>query len=187
MLCLLGGIPLLIASSATAQQVFDGNIAFRGIVDGNKFRSPSFDVEYVEDKFVFSSKAKNAKFTIQQRDTFFSDAVVSDDGGTAAVILDRPDKKDPLQSIVVCKADGKTLRVDYRPQQLSSVYKWVVELGAVANDGQRILAKCAKMIDEGNGVFNVNHDWVIISIDGNSFKVIDGKQALGKWGERIEK
>jgi hypothetical protein len=157
----------------------------RGKVDEKTFQSSSFRIEANEGGFAIVSKQKKIKFLLRTDAKVLEDAVFSGNQSAAAISLRKSDKWGDSEAVLATvSASGDTRIYNYNKQRMTETFGWLVELGAVSDDGKLILAKCAKYLPEEDGMQAVNHSWAILAIDEGSLKVLDVlelESALAKW------
>jgi hypothetical protein len=79
-------------------------------------------------------------------------------------------------------ASGEQRAFEYEAYKMTKRLGWIVELGAVSNDGTCLLAKCALMLPENEaGVSYVRHEWTVLKISNDSIDIIDSVDAINKW------
>ena len=65
---------------------------------------------------------------------------------------------------------------------MTDEFGWIVDLGAVSDNGQLVLAKCAFMLPpREDGSQWVNHKWAILKLQGDAIKVIETESPIDKW------
>ncbi len=178
---------LLPLVSLSAEEFFGSPLGFKGATNGDSFESARFKVSHAEGKFTVTEKEKGGKFTIEEKDEKLQDATLSDNGETIAVFLSRKDRDRPSYSLIVVDAAGKTSKLSYKPQEMSDTYGWLVGIGAVSNDGSAVLAECARMVRISEMRSDVRHDWLIISIEGGNFRILESENAFTKWASYSDK
>jgi hypothetical protein len=170
-----------------ADQVFDGPICMRGSADGNIFDGPSFGIEMVDGGFSIICNPKKAKFDLRTDARVLQDAIVSCNQGAVAVSLRKTQEWGGSQAVIATiSASGKVRIYEFRDQRMTEQFGWLVELGAVSDDGRFILAKCATFLPKKNGRRWVNHRWTVLAIDDGSLKVVEIlglEEALARWSE----
>jgi hypothetical protein len=181
---LLYFIPLCCAN---ADLIFSGPIRMRGKVDGKTFQSELFKIEPIEGGFVIGSHQRKRTFLFKTDAKVLHDAVLSINHSAVAIYLRNSNESGDSQAVLATiNTSGDTRIYNYRMQRMTEHFGWLVELGAVSDDGKLILAKCAKYLPEENGIQAVNHRWAILAIADDSLKVLDVlelESALTKWAK----
>jgi len=112
------------------------------------------------------------------------DVVFSSSHTTIAVAMRASDLMDPQRALVTVDATGKKRVFKYQSRKMTERLGWVIELGAVSDNGELLLAKCALMLpSDKDGVSYVRHEWVVLSISNGSIKIIDSTNAIDKWSD----
>lgn len=178
---LLGG---LIHSAVAEEKPIDGSIVFRGTVDGLTFRSSSFDIVVGDDALAITAKKNKLKFSIPIESQKLSDAVLSRNHQAAAVVLGGLPWPSRQQALVTVNAAGEKKVFEYKTYEMTKDLGWIVELGAVSDEGTLVLAKCAFMLPpREDGSEWVNHKWVILLVSDGALKVVETDAAIDKWSE----
>lgn len=172
---------------SAAEQAFSGPICQRGKFDMDNFKSSSFDIEKTDGKFVTVCDQGKRNFPFETIYKILEDAVISKNHKAVALSLRKSDKwGDSRVSLATVDESGQSRVYEYKEQNLTKNLGWIVELGAVSDNGKLILAKCATFLPEENGVQVVNHHWAILSIDSGLLEVLEIgelESLISKWSE----
>jgi hypothetical protein len=182
---------LLLLVGATALQVvaedkpIDGSIVFRGKIDGTHFRGSGFDIEVGEAKVSIRNEKNEAEFTIPLRDQKLADAVLSHNREAAAVVLKGTPWPSRRQALATSNSNGIQRMFNYKTYEMTKELGWIVELGAVSDDGSLVLAKCAFMMPAEGDVQRVNHKWLVVRVGAESLEVVEAESAIDRWSEIV--
>lgn len=165
---------ILATAGFAAETRFGGNIIFRGQQEGQMLRCKNFNIAAKEKNFELTCKSTNLTFEINPESRILQDAVVSKNGKSIAVSLKVSNDSRNLQECLATVTDEKLTRVAYyTDRMLVEDLGWIVELGAVSDDGSVILAKCAKFLpSSADGVSRVNHVWAFLKIQDSKIMLI---------------
>jgi hypothetical protein len=173
----------LIFDHTMAESLFVNAIEFKGQAEQQRFIGRDFDIHFEEGKFKISQRKERGKeFVIKRSDDSIQDLVFSSDRSAIAVAMRATDSKNRRRMLVTINARGEETAFEYETYEMTERLGWVVELGAVSNDGDYILAKCALMLPANEaGVSQVQHKWTVLKISGKSVAIIDSVDAIDKW------
>lgn len=172
----------LAAPVGAGEKLIDGRIWFRGGVDGAAFKGPEFDLVAGAKTFAIKVKKTGGEFVFPRQKQKLSDAVLSRNQQAAAVLLRGLPAPSRRATIATIDAAGKSRIYDYKSYEMTKELGWIVELGAVSDDGKLVLAKCAFMLPaEADGSERVNHRWVILEVAEGSLKVVESQGAIERW------
>jgi hypothetical protein len=174
---------LLLFDFSTAQSLFVNAIEFKGKSEKNYFKGLGFDIKFDEGKFLISQHRNVCgNFVIKRSDDSMQDLVFSANRSVIAVAMRATDSKSRRRVMVTISADGKQRSFEYEAYKMTERLGWVVELGAVSNDGDYVLAKCALMLPENEaGVSHVRHEWTVLKMSDTAINVINSVDAIDKW------
>jgi hypothetical protein len=178
---------LLSFYSSSAQSLFHGPIRLKGEIKKSHFSSRDFDIKLEGLKFKISRPEKGGKeFLVKFNKSSIRDIVFSSSKTAIAVAMDNSKWGGTQMALVTVDAAGKKRVFKYQSRKMTEGLGWIVELGAVSDNGKLILAKCARMlpIDE-NGSRFVRHDWVVLEVSNGSIKVVDSMNAIDKWANYV--
>lgn len=173
---------------ASAEERIDGAIIFKGKVSENRFRGALFDIDAKKEGFLLICRQSENKFLLKTSALVLEDAVISKSGTSVALSLRYSNAfDDRRKSLAIIRNTGHVWVNDYVRQRLPSEFGWIVEFGAISDDGKLILAKCAKFLPrEADGSRSVNHRWTLLTINEGSIEPLefpDLEPALLKWAE----
>ncbi len=179
-------LPILLYGLITCQgfakdKPIDGAIIFRGKVDGNHFSGTDFDVVVGDADVSILANRTQKKFTISAAKQRVRDVVLSHDQLATAVALDGIPLPSGNQTLATVNSAGVQRTFKSKTQQMTKALGWIVELGAVSNDGALVLAKCAFFLPKEGEMQRVNHKWVVLRIGEQSLEVVEDSDALDKW------
>lgn len=182
---LIAIITLLFFDSSVAQSLFVSSIKFKGQSEETHFIGRDFDIKLEGLNFKISRHEKrNQPFVVERNNNSILDLVFSSSRKVVAVAMDATDQKNRQSAVVTVDATGKKRVFKYQAYKMTERLGWIVELGAVSDDGTLILAKCARMLPENKeGRSYVRHEWTVLEISNGSIKVIDSKNAISKWAD----
>jgi len=163
------------------QSMFGGPIELKGRIAEGKFHSHHLDIVSGNGKFVITCKKNATKFAVPFTRQSLQDVAISLGRNAVAVALNGQEWRNPLRALVTVTDSGKVRVFEYKMEQLTKHYGWIVELGAVSNDGRLVLAKCATFRPMEDGIRHVRHDWVILAFGDSSLKALEVEAAIDKW------
>lgn len=174
---------LLSFGFSSAQSFFVSSIQFKGQSEGRHFKGRDFDINLEKGNFVISQHEEEAKvFLIGRNNSSILDLVFSPNRSAVAVAMCATDLKNRQRALVTVDAAGKKRIFEYEAYKMTERLGWIVELGAVSDDGMHILAKCALMLPENeDGRSDVRHEWTVLKMGDASIKVLDSITAIDKW------
>ena len=169
------------------QSLFIGNINFKGQGEGTRFSGSNFKINFQDAEFkIESHEKKGQKFNIKSSNYSITDMVFSPNHNVVAATMSNSEWKKTQMSLVTVDAGGEQKLFEYQSHKMTKRYGWIVELGAVSDDGEFVLAKCALMLEPQNGVRFVRHEWVVLSICDGLIKVIDSEGAIDNWNRNTQ-
>lgn len=176
-------IILLFFGFSSAQSLFVNAIEFKGESEQRRFKSLEFNIDFVEGIFIVSQHKEGSKdFLIKRSNDSIQDLVFSSNRSVIAVAMRATESKNRQRTIVTIDASGRQRTFEYEAYKMTERLGWIVELGAVSNDGGYILAKCALMLPENEaGVSYVRHEWTILKISDASIDIEDSVDIIDKW------
>ncbi len=175
-------IHLALVNFSDGQMLFRGPLIFKGTSDESRFNGNGFTINLDKKKYsIYRNENKDEKFEIDFDNNSIEDLAFSGNRSAVAVSLSSSEWGESRMAIVTVDKAGKKKVYDYRSQKMVDNYGWVVEIGAVSDNGEMILAKCAKMLPEKDGVSLVRHEWVIVAIRNGSVKVVESVDAIDQW------
>jgi hypothetical protein len=121
------------------------------------------------------------EFMVKFNKSSIRDLVFSSSRAAIAVAMSASEWKEALMALVTVDASGKRRVFEYQSHQMTERFGWVVELGAVSDNGSLVLAKCAMLMPEVNGMRPVNHRWTILSVVDGSIRVVESEDGIEKW------
>ncbi|HSP41601.1 MAG TPA: hypothetical protein VLO11_01915 [Luteolibacter sp.] len=167
-------------------ELIGGAIVFRGKIDGNHFSGTDFDVVVEDADISILTNKTQKKFTISATNQKVADVVLSRDHLATAVAMNDIPWPGRNQTLTTVNAAGVQRTFKSRIQQMTKALGWIVELGAVSNDGSLVLAKCAFFLPKEGDMQRVNHKWIVLQIGEQSLEVVEDSDALGKWAAILE-
>jgi hypothetical protein len=176
-------IILLFLDFSLAQSLFVNAIEFKGQSQEQVFKGSDFNINFENSNFIVSQHDDdNTEFVIKRKNDSIQDIVFSTNRSAIAVAMRATDSRNRGRSIVTIDVHGKQTSFEYEAYKMTDRLGWIVELGAVSDDGNYILAKCALMLPENDaGVSFVRHEWTILEISDTAINVIDSINAINKW------
>lgn len=172
-----------IISFLQAQDLFVSSMRFKGDSDGDVFQGRDFKVTLEKQGFmVVKQEIKDHKVLIAQNKNSLSDLIFSADMSAVAATLRARESADLRRELVLVNAQGETTRVTYDAYEMTDEYGWIVELGAVSNDGIFVLAKCARVDIVGkSGSTAVRHIWCVLRVEDGEMKIVNSIDSINKW------
>lgn len=169
---------------SVAQNLFLGPIIFKGQSENAHFSGQGFDIDVDEEKFTVSRFEKGSnEFTFNFNNSSIRDLVFSANRTAIAVAMSASEWKKAQMALITIDASGRKRVFEYQSHEMTERYGWIVELGAVSDNGELILAKCALLLPENNGRQFVRHEWVVLAISENSIKVLEAVNAIDEWAD----
>lgn len=183
---LFASLPLL--GVLLAEPLYVSSINFKGRIEGQSFEGRDFNVELKDRKFkIRCQRGENGVFELDRNDNSILDLVFSPKCSAVAVALRATDSNSRRRSLVTIASDGEKRSFNYKAYEMSERLGWIVELGSVSDDGERVLAKCAWMLPENDaGISNVQHGWMILRIGEEEIEVFESESALDRWHKAVQ-
>lgn len=176
---------LMFLSALCAETVFDGPIFFKGDIVQQKFQGKEFQIDAEKGRFVVVCGQTGKVFTIPTKAKLVRDAVISGRKSAVAVSFSyTSSNRDSRRCLVTVTGDGVVRPIDYAGNKITEDLGWIIELGAVSNDGLVVLAKFAKFLPKGNGMNYVNHEWAFVSLEKGKIELIEEvsfESAITRW------
>ena len=163
----------LSVSTLFSEMRFGGPLLFKGEFTKNSFEGSAFIITAKNEGFLFVCKEKESRFLIPEKKGVLHDAVLSRDKSAIAFCI-RYDEDDGGQSELLgtFTKDGVVLLIKYPYQEMTKKLGWIVELGAVSDEGTMVLAKCAKFLPPREGINFVNHTWSFLSVTDKRVRMV---------------
>ena len=159
-------------SPVRSEMRFGGPILFKGVVGESSFEGKVFNVILDEHGFSVISRNPQKAYVIPSDKETLYDAVISQKKSAVAVCLRQESDEDSNEFLITLTDDGVLRVAKYSDSEMTATLGWVIELGAVSDDGKLVLAKCAKYTAPRNGINYVNHFWAFLSINEGKVKVV---------------
>jgi hypothetical protein len=175
---LIGASALQVAAE---DKPIDGAIVFRGKINGAHFRGSGMDIEVGDAEVSIRNEKNESIFKIPLRQQKLADAVLSHNRKAAAVVLKGTPWPNRRQALATSNSEGVRRMFHYKTYEMTQELGWIVELGAVSDDGSLVLAKCAFMLPAEGDVQRVNHKWIVLRVGGESLEVVETESAIERW------
>jgi len=184
-------ISLLFGQISAAQRLFVGPLRFKGHSDGERFIGRGFEIDRDGPNFEILLRPKIGEprsFSLEFNRNSIRDVVCSSRCSAVAVATDASEWRSSQMALVTVDVAGKKRAFYYKYRKLTDRFGWIVELGAVSDDGTLVLAKCARMqpADE-SGVAFVQHEWVVLRVSNGSLEIVPSEAAIDEWSKHVSK
>lgn len=162
-------------------ETFDGPIRFKGIAKGAEFIGVNFRIKEAEGLFHIIGKNPKIEFVAIPSDMRMHDIASSSNGKIVVLSMASRKVENFSRSILVIDSSGVSNKINYKAYDLTDKYDWIEEIAAISDNGVKILAKCARMVESDAGHKIVNHDWAILSLGNGEIKSIETDNVFSKW------
>lgn len=177
------GVLFLLCFQLLADELYDGPIMLKGRIDGELFSARKFNIEFADNKYVIKCADSGNVFHFRADGMVVRDVVISLEGKFAAVSLQSRNWETSAMALIILDSKDGVQEFDYKLHHLSDEFGWIVELAAISNDGQKVLAKCASMKSKDGANTIAEHNWTIITFEGKRMKFSAPQRMLVKWEE----
>ena len=180
---------LILPYSLMAQSHFLGPMRLKGERDGKLFTSQDFNIKLDGHYKILRLDKGSKEFVVKFDNNSIYDVVFSSNRSAAAAVTTASEWKKHKRKLVTIDRSGKKRVFEYQSYEMTKRLGWIVELGAVSDDGKLVLAKCALMLPPNEkNMRHVRHEWTVIEINDGSIKILESMDAINKWHmKRVDK
>lgn len=173
---------MAISTGLRGEELMSSGLGLLGTIDGRTFSGPSFEIVAGDKALEITAKRGKAKFSVPFDEQTLDDAVLSLNQKAVVVVMNARPWTKHRQTLATVTASGETRICEFDSRRMTYEFGWIVDLGAVSDDGGLVLAKCAFMLPaRADGSKWVNHKWAILALKQDVIKVVETDSPIDRW------